>query len=159
VGAVERDARREALAFERVVRELVAILIEELLPLAALRETREPHTPQAAADRLVLVVRDERLCTLIHGTELVAGVGEPAANARSLQIWIERVVAQRFAVGLRLRSGIVDLLIRLPELFAHLLERVVRGRAARGWRRQQRACEQNAKVRCDSSVVHAQVRI
>ena len=63
--AVELDARREALAFERIVCELVAVLFQELRPVAALRQAREPHAAQVAANGLVLIVGDEGLRALI----------------------------------------------------------------------------------------------
>jgi hypothetical protein len=57
------------------------------------------------------------------------------------------------------RGGIVDLLVSLPERFAHFFEGIVRARAARAGWRQQRARQQDEKNRGGSSMVHAQVSV
>ncbi len=118
--AFELDACGEALAFERIVREVLAVLFEKLLPVPTLREARQPHAAQTPADGLVLVMRDERLRALIDGADFLACISERTPDARRLQIRIQRICAQRLAVGVRLCSGIVDLLVRLAKRLAHL---------------------------------------
>jgi len=155
VGALELDARREALAFERVIRKVAAVLIKELLPVTAFGEAGQPHSAQIPADRLALVVRDEGLRALIDRAKFVPCVRERAPDARGLQVRVKRIITQRLAVGMSLRSGIVDFFVGLAERFAHLFERISRLRAARARRRQQRAREQHQNGRYDSSRVHA----
>ncbi len=104
VGLGKGNARRVALAAQRIARDGVTIRLEKRRPLPPRGEALEPYTPQPPGDRLMLVSDQELRRAAIRLRRGHARQRQLLDDALGPQVRIQRIALQVLVVTWRVRE-------------------------------------------------------